>query len=64
MDVAAFARSLPFAVDLWKTQNLFYATVRDALAEIRANAETGDRRAQQALPLFRTLGELLSVAVA
>ncbi len=63
VDVAAVARTLPFAVDLWKTQNLFYATVRDALGEVLARAEAGDQHAQRMLPLFRTLGELLSVAV-
>jgi alpha-amylase/alpha-mannosidase (GH57 family) len=63
VDVAAFARSLPFSVDLGQTQNHFYGTVHDAFSEIRSRAEAGDRRAQRALPLFRTLGEQLSVAV-
>ncbi|MGH7445178.1 MAG: DUF3536 domain-containing protein, partial [Longimicrobiales bacterium] len=63
VDVAAVARALPFSVDLWKTQNLFYATVRDAFNETVARGEAGDRSAQRAVPLFRTLGELLSVAV-
>ncbi len=63
VDVAAVARDLPFEVDLWKTQNLFYATVRDTLGETAARAEAGDARARQVLPLMRRLGELLSVAV-
>lgn len=62
-EVAALAHGLPFEVDLWKTQNLFYATVRDTLAETTARATAGDARASQALPLLHRLGELLSVAV-
>ena len=62
-EVAALAHGLPFEVDLWKTQNLFYATVRDSLAETTARAGAGDARASQALPLLHRLGELLSVAV-
>lgn len=63
VDLATLARNLPFEVDLWKTQNLFYATVRDTLAETRARADVGDARASQALPLLHRLGEHLSVAV-
>src|SRR5690606_19098350 len=63
VELAALARNLPFEVDLWKTQNLFYATVHDTLVETRARADAGDARANQALPLLQRLGELLSVAV-
>jgi hypothetical protein len=63
VEVATLARNLPFEVDLWKTQNLFYATVRDTLAETKARGASGDARARQALPLLHRLGELLSVAV-
>ena len=63
VDVAALARTLPFTVDLWRTQNAFYATVHDTFSGIRARAEEGESGAQRTVPLFRTLGELLSVAV-
>lgn len=63
VEVAALARDLPFEVDLWKTQNLFYATIRETLTETVARTDAGDARASQAMPMLYRLGELLSVAV-
>ena len=42
VELAALARNLPFEVDLWKTQNLFYATVRHARGDEARDA--GDAR--------------------
>ena len=62
-DVATVAGTLPFSIDLWKTQNIFYASMREVYPRLQERAEQGDADSIRALPLVQSVGELLSVAV-
>jgi alpha-amylase/alpha-mannosidase (GH57 family) len=57
--LAALARSLPFPVDLWRAQNIFFDVLQTAYPEKRLQAEKGEEEAQAWLEHFRSLGEKL-----
>jgi alpha-amylase/alpha-mannosidase (GH57 family) len=57
------ARRLPFPVNLWKVQNLYYRVLQTAPPRLREAAERGDEAAREWLERFAALGELLSVRV-
>ena len=57
--LAALARSLPFPVDLWRAQNIFFDALQTAYPEKRSQAEKGEEEAQAWLDRFRSLGEKL-----
>jgi len=59
--LATFVESLPFEVDLWRSQNLFWEMVRDVLPG-RRQAEGDDAR--EWVAAFGALGGKLSVRVA
>jgi alpha-amylase/alpha-mannosidase (GH57 family) len=61
--VAELARSASFDVDLWKSQNLFYALVREVLPAMRERAAHGDESAVRWVRLVTAVGEQLAVAV-
>ncbi len=61
--LATLARSLPFAVELWNAQNIFFELQQSAWPESRGRAEQGDSDAAQWVSAFRALGERLSVFV-
>ncbi|HSJ09675.1 MAG TPA: DUF3536 domain-containing protein, partial [Longimicrobiales bacterium] len=63
-DLAAFAASLPFEVNLWKTQNVFYELLQTLHEPARQRADAGDAEARRWLELFADIGERLSVVVA
>jgi alpha-amylase/alpha-mannosidase (GH57 family) len=62
-EVAAFARALPFPVDLWKVQNIFYDIVQRQYPIIAAEADSTNGDAELWIRLARTVGEQLGVAV-
>ena len=61
--LATLARSLPFAVELWNAQNIFFELEQGAWPESRRRAEQGDRAAAEWVAAFRAVGERLSVFV-
>jgi alpha-amylase/alpha-mannosidase (GH57 family) len=62
-EIASLHESLPFDVNLWKTQNVFYEILRSIYPAFRERADDGDETARRWVELFSSLGEQLSVAV-
>jgi hypothetical protein len=56
-------RSVPFAVDLWKVQNLYHGMLRSVFPEIKKRTEQGDEAAKEWLAQFVALGQHLSIRV-
>jgi hypothetical protein len=54
---------LPFQVNLWKSQNIFYEILQGAYDELRQKADEGDTKAREWLKNFRGLGDKLYVRV-
>jgi hypothetical protein len=54
---------MPFEVDLWNTQNLYYEMLHGAYPHFRSLAQQGDAAAQEWVGQFVALGECLSVKV-
>jgi hypothetical protein len=57
----SLARGLPFAIDLWKVQNIFWDMMKKTYPEFKNKAERGDRQAQGWVVDFIALGSLLSI---
>ena len=55
------ARSMPFAVDLWKTQNQYYEMLNSTRPAYQQRADSGDEAAKEWLAAFHNLGEQLLV---
>jgi alpha-amylase/alpha-mannosidase (GH57 family) len=62
--LAATAKSLPFDIDLWRVQNLYYEMVQQLYPAWNDRAREGDASAELWVALFTTVGEQLAVAVA
>jgi alpha-amylase/alpha-mannosidase (GH57 family) len=62
-DMSAFIDALPFEVNLWQTQNVFYEILKTVYAPVQLRAERGDPDAARWIEQFSSLGERLSVAV-
>jgi alpha-amylase/alpha-mannosidase (GH57 family) len=56
---ARMARELPFEVNLWKTQNLYFALRHATLPQYRERAAAGDTQAETWLNAFTALGDAL-----
>jgi hypothetical protein len=56
-------RSLPFSVNLWKSQNAYYKILQTIYPEILKQAERGDESARVWKSNFTSLGEMLSIRV-
>jgi hypothetical protein len=61
--VVDLARALPFEVDFWKVQNVYYGMLRKVLPARRREAESGFEDARRWVERFLALGEKLSVRV-
>ena len=59
----ALARSLPFEIDLWVPQNVFYSVLKRTYPEVRERAAAGEEAAAEWVRHFRALGDKLAVAV-
>jgi Domain of unknown function (DUF3536) len=59
----SLAQSLPFEINLWAVQNLFYDAAQDIYPEVRVRAEQGDEGAAGWVEHFRALGGALRVRV-
>ncbi|MFW6075941.1 MAG: DUF3536 domain-containing protein [Chloroflexota bacterium] len=57
------ARGLPFEVNLWKAQNVYYDVLQRDYAAQLASSENGDAEESDWVAKFRELGELLAVKV-
>jgi len=60
---AALVRTLPFEVDLWRAQNVYYELLRGVYPEFLDKADQGDEEAQAWVERFVPLGEALRVRV-
>ncbi len=54
---------LPFPVDLWKVQNLYYEMLKSIYPEFQIRAQRGDAAAQEWLSQFAPLGQQLSIRI-
>jgi alpha-amylase/alpha-mannosidase (GH57 family) len=55
--------SLPFQVNLWKVQNVFYDLLQTVYPGLREKADQGDGKARKWVRHFSTLGKRLSIRV-
>jgi len=60
---AALVRTLPFEVDLWRAQNVYYELLRGVYPELLDKADQGDEEAHAWMERFIPLGEALRVRV-
>jgi hypothetical protein len=58
------ARSLPFEVNLWKAQNIYWSMLHATYPEFEARARRGDEAAKEWVAKFTSLGEHLSIRTA
>lgn len=64
VQATALAAALPFEVDLWNVQNIYYDMLQTVFRELRSRADAGDESARRWVDRFTALGENLSVAIA
>jgi (1->4)-alpha-D-glucan 1-alpha-D-glucosylmutase len=62
-DAVALAREMPFAVNFWEVQNIFYGLLASELPQMRARAALGDAAAERWAERVAMLGERLQVQV-
>jgi alpha-amylase/alpha-mannosidase (GH57 family) len=62
-DMASLTEALPFDVNLWKTQNVFYDLSRNVYPSMLSRSGEGDDPAKRWIQVFAALGDQLSVAV-
>jgi alpha-amylase/alpha-mannosidase (GH57 family) len=62
-ELASLTEMLPFDVNLWKSQNVFYDLLKTVYPAVSERARSGDATATRWVELFGKLGNLLSVAV-
>jgi len=55
--------ALPFQVDLWKVQNLYYEMLESVYPEFQEKVQQGDEAAKEWLDRFVSLGQQLSIRV-
>jgi hypothetical protein len=60
---ASLLRSLPFQVDLWRVQNVYYGMLKNLYPKMRKSKERGDESAQALIRGFEALGQKLAVKV-
>jgi alpha-amylase/alpha-mannosidase (GH57 family) len=60
---ASLIHALPFQVDLWKVQNVYYRLLENTYPDMRRKKERGDATAQAWLEAFLALGKNLAVKV-
>jgi alpha-amylase/alpha-mannosidase (GH57 family) len=55
------AQSVPFEVNMWKVQNIYWAMLQTAYPDFKARAQQGDKAAEEWVKDFTNLGEHLSI---
>ncbi len=63
VSAVALARSLPFEVNLWRVQNVYYELLHSKYPEFKHRVESRDKMAQDWASAFVKLGEQLSMKV-
>jgi alpha-amylase/alpha-mannosidase (GH57 family) len=63
LDAVTLARDLPFPVDLWKVQNLYWEMLQSIYPLYREKANAKDEAAAAWVEAFKSLGEHLSIRV-
>jgi len=63
VQAAGLANAMPFEVDLWRVQNLYYELLHGVFPFFRDRAGQGDAGAQEWVNQFTALGQQLSVKV-
>ncbi|MEW6448086.1 MAG: DUF3536 domain-containing protein [Bacillota bacterium] len=59
--VTSLARSLPFEVDLWKAQNIFYNLLQTTYRGLQEKAQRGDDGTKEVVEILNALGDNLSM---
>jgi len=62
-DAISLSLAMPFSVDLWKVQNLYWDMLRTSYPEFQRKAAHNDRQAAEWIKAFSSLGELLKIRV-
>ncbi|MGH7446873.1 MAG: DUF3536 domain-containing protein, partial [Longimicrobiales bacterium] len=62
-DLASLTSALPFDVNLWKSQNVFYELLNTVYPAVRQRAEAGEAEAARWAEVFTAIGEQLTVVV-
>ena len=62
-EAAKLVRTLPFEVNLWKTQNICYKILHTCCPDFKEKAEMGDRNAREWMSHCAVLAENLSIRV-
>jgi hypothetical protein len=56
-NAARLVRTLPFEVNLWKTQNICYKIVHTCCSDLKEKADSGDKNAQELIHNSKVLAE-------
>jgi hypothetical protein len=62
-EAVSLAIQMPFTVDLWKVQNLYWSILQTGYSEFKQKAERNDRQAVEWVKDFNSLGKLLKIRV-
>jgi hypothetical protein len=54
---------MPFAVNTWKVQNIYFEILMTLYPYVISRCEKGDKKAKEWVSLFTSLGEKLSIEV-
>jgi len=63
IDCIRLTQTLPFSVDLWKVQNLYWGILQTSYPEFKQKAERNDRQAVKWVRHFTSLGKLMKIRV-
>ena len=63
LEAVALARGLPFPVDLWKVQNIYWGMLQNSYPAVRQKADRKDTPASAWVEAFIALGKNLTVRV-
>jgi hypothetical protein len=64
LDAATLARSLPFPVDLWRVQNIYWEMLQNTYPALKERADRNEGPAVAWVTVFKELGKKLSIRVA
>jgi hypothetical protein len=56
-------KTLPFEVNLWQTQNIYFSMAKAAYREFLPKAQAGDNAAGAWIEAFRSMGEMMSFSL-
>ncbi len=63
IDSIKLVQTMPFDVDLWKVQNLYWSMLQTSYPEFKQKAEQNDRQAVKWVKDFSSLGKLMKIKV-